>query len=97
SEDDITAHISPKMMRTIFPQLQGLINSGGVPAGFLRNLARGEGGNDDFVKGMVTEAAGIEWFRTQNCGNFTTGTQGGTPVVAGANQTGSSITSSGWT
>ena len=97
SEDDITVHISPKMMRTIFPQLQGLINNGGVPAGFLRNLAKGEGGADDFIKGKVTTAAGMEWYRTQNAPAFTTGTQGGTPVVAGANQTGSSIATSGWT
>lgn len=97
SEDDITVHISPKMMRTIFPQLQGLINTGGVPAGFLRNLTKGEGGGEDFVKGMVTSAAGMEWFRTQNTQNFVTGTQGGTPVVNGAGQTGSNIISSGWT
>lgn len=96
SEDDITTHISPKMMRVIFPQLQGLINSGGVQAGFLRNLSRGEGGNDDFVKGMVTEAAGMEWFRTQNTPVFTTGTQGGAPTVTGAGQTGSSIITGGW-
>lgn len=96
SEDDITAHITPKMMRVVFPQLQGLVNSGGVPAGFLRNLAKGEGGNDDFIKGMVTEAAGMGWFRTQNAPTFTTGTQGGTPQVNGAGQTGSSIASKGW-
>jgi hypothetical protein len=96
SEDEISAHISPKMMRVIFPQLQGLISNGGVPAGFLRNLAKGEGGADDFIKGKVTSAAGMEWFRTQNAPTFTVGTQGGTPVVNGANQTGSSIATSGW-
>ena len=97
SGDDISTHISPKMMRVIFPQLQGLINNGGVPTGFLRNLAKGEGGNDDFIKGMVTEAAGMEWFRTQNAPAFTTGTQGGTPQVNGAGQTGSAISTKGWT
>lgn len=96
SEDEITTHISPKMMRVVFPQLQGLINTGGVPAGFLRNLAKGEGGNDDFTKGMVTEAAGMSWFRTQNAPGFTTGTQGGSPTVNGANQTGSTIATQGW-
>jgi hypothetical protein len=96
TEDDITAHITPKMMRVVFPQLQGLVNSGGVPAGFLRSLAKGEGGNEDFVKGMVTEAAGIGWFRTQNAPTFTTGTQGGTPTVNGAGQTGSSIVTQAW-
>lgn len=98
-EDDITTHVSPKMMRIIFPQLQGLITNGGGTAslGFLRSLAKGEdGGSDDFIKGKVTEAAGMTFFRTQNAPTFTTGTQGGSPVVNGANQTGSSIASSGW-
>jgi hypothetical protein len=87
------------MMRIIFPQLQGLITNGGGTAslGFLRSLAKGEdGGSDDFIKGKVTEAAGMTFFRTQNAPTFTTGTQGGSPVVNGANQTGSSIASSGW-
>lgn len=97
SDDDISVHISPKMMRTIFPQLQGLINTGGVQTGFLRNLAKGEGGGDDFTKGMVTDAAGMEWFRTQNTQNFVVGLQGGAPVVNGANQTGSNIITNGWT
>lgn len=96
SEDDITVHISPKMMRTIFPQLQGLINNGAVPVGFLRNLAKGEGGGDDFIKGKVTTAAGMDWFRTQNAPTFTTGTQGGAGTVTGAGQTGSSILTGGW-
>lgn len=99
SEDDITAHISPRMMRAIFPQLQGLItNAGGTASlGFLRSLAKGEdGGSNDFIAGKVTEAAGMGWFRTQNAPTFTTGTQGGAPVVNGAGQTGSSIATSGW-
>jgi hypothetical protein len=98
SEDEITTHISPKMMRVIFPQLQGLITNGGGTAslGFLRNLAKGEGGNSDFIKGMVTEAAGMGWFRTQNAPTFTVGLQGGTPTVNGAGQTGSSIITQAW-
>lgn len=100
SEDDVTTHITPKMMRVLFPQLQGLIANGGGTAslGFLRALAKGQGGgSDDYIKGKVTEAAGMTFFRTQNAPTFTTGTQGGTPVVSGANQTGSSILTSGWT
>jgi hypothetical protein len=98
SEDEITTHISPKMMRVIFPQLQGLITNGAGTAslGFLRSLAKGEGGNADFIKGMVTEAAGMGWFRTQNAPTFTTGTQGGSPTVNGAGQTGSSLATQGW-
>lgn len=100
SEDEITVHVSPKMMRVIFPQLQGLITNtaGTASLGFLRSLAKGEGGNEDFIKGMVTEAAGMGWFRTQNAPAFTTGTQGGaSPEVKGAGQTGSSILTKGWT
>jgi P22 coat protein - gene protein 5 len=97
SDDDISTHITPKMMRVLFPQLQGLINTGGVPAGFLRNLAKGEGGGDDYVKGKVTDAAGMAFYRTQNAPTFQVGPQGGTPTVNGAGQTGSSIATTGWT
>lgn len=101
SEDDVTVHISPKMMRVIFPQLQGLItNAGGTASlGFLRSLAKGEeGGSDDYVKGKVTEAAGMSWFRTQNAPAFVTGAYSGviTAVVSSAGQTGSSIATSTW-
>lgn len=96
--DDLTLHISPRMMRAIFQQLQGLVSTNsGTQIAYLRNLARGEGGEDDWTRGKVTEAVAFEWFETQNTPSFTTGTQGGTPVVNGAGQTGSSIATSGWT
>ncbi len=98
-EDGISTHISPRMMRSIFPQLQGLITNtaGTASLGFMRSLAKGDGGNSDYLKGLDTEAAGIDWYRTQNAPTFTTGTQGGTPLVNGAGQTGSAIVTSGWT
>jgi P22 coat protein - gene protein 5 len=98
-EEGLSVHISPRMQRAIFPALQGLItNAGGTASlGFLRNLAKGEGGSEDYFKGLVARGLGFDWFMTQNCPTFTTGTQGGTPVVNAAGQTGSSITSSGWT
>lgn len=98
-EEGLSVHISPRMQRAIFPALQGLItNAGGTASlGFLRNLAKGEGGEEDYFKGLVARGLGFDWFMTQNTPTFTTGTQGGTPVVAGAGQTGSSIATSGWT
>ncbi len=96
-EENLSLHISPKMQRSIFPALQGLINSGGVPAGFLRNLKAGKGGEEDYYKGLVAEGLGFEWFMTQNAPTFTTGPQGGSPQISGSNQTGSVILTKGWT
>lgn len=98
-EEGLSLHISPKMQRVIFPNLQGLItNAGGTASlGFLRNLAAGEGGKEDYFRGLVARGLGFDWFMTQNSPVFTTGTQGGTPTVTGAGQTGSSIVTGGWT
>lgn len=98
-DGEISVHISPAMNRTIFPALQGLQTNvaGTASFGFLQSLAKGEGGRADYIKGRVTEALGFPWFMTQNYPTYTVGTQGGTPVVNGANQTGSSIATSGWT
>jgi coat protein Gp5 len=98
-EEGLSVHISPRMQRAIFPALQGLVStgSGTTSFAFLRNLAKGEGGEEDYFKGLVAKGLGFDWFMSQNIPTFTTGTQGGTPVVAGANQTGSNIATSGWT
>jgi hypothetical protein len=98
-EEGLSLHITPRMQRAIFPALQGLVATGsGTSAfAFLRNLAKGEGGADDYFRGLVAKGLGFDWFMTQNCPVFTVGTQGGTPVVNSAGQTGSAITSSGWT
>ncbi len=98
-EENLSLHIAPRMQRAIFPALQGLItNVGGTASlGFLRNLKAGKGGEEDYFKGLVAEGLGFEWFMSQNVPTFKTGTQGGTPVVNGANQSGSSIITNGWT
>lgn len=97
-EEGLSVHISPRMQRAIFPAMQGLVATGSGTANFsfLRNLAKGEGGEADFFKGLVAKGLGFDWFMTQNAPTFTTGTQGGTPTVNGANQTGSSIVTQAW-
>jgi hypothetical protein len=98
-EEGLSVHISPRMQRAIFPALQGLVStgSGATNYAFMRNLVKGEGGESDYFKGLVAKGLGFDWFMSQNIPTFTTGIQGGSPVVAGANQTGSSIATSGWT
>jgi hypothetical protein len=97
-EEGLSVHISPRMQRAIFPALQGLVATGGGTAqfAFLRNLVKGEGGESDYFKGLVAKGLGFDWFMTQNAPTFTTGTQGGTPTVNGAGQTGSSIVTQAW-
>lgn len=97
-EDGLSVHMSPRMHRAILPALQGLVATGSGTAAFafLRNMAKGEGGEADYFKGLVTKGLGFDWFMTQNAPVFTTGTQGGTPTVNGANQTGSSIITQAW-
>lgn len=97
--EGLSVHISPRMQRAIFPTMQGLVATGSGTASFalLRNLVKGEGGEEDFFKGLVAKGLGFDWFMSQNVPVFTTGTQGGAPVVNAAGQTGSNITSSGWT
>lgn len=99
-DDDpgLSVHLTPKMHRVILPALQGLVSTNsGTSFAFLRNLAKGEGGVDDYMKGLVTKGLGFDWFMSQNVGTFTVGAQGGTPVVNGANQTGSNLITNGWT
>lgn len=96
--EGLSVHISPRMQRAIFPSLQGLVATGSGTANFafLRNLKEGVGGESDYFKGLVAKGLGFDWFMTQNAPTFTTGTQGGTPTVNGANQTGSSIATQAW-
>lgn len=97
-DNGLTVHITPKMHRSILPALQGLVAtaSGGATFAFLRGLAKGED-KEDFGRGFITAGLGFEWFMSQNCGSFTTGTQGGSGAVNGAGQTGSSLVTNGWT
>jgi hypothetical protein len=51
-----------------------------------------------YVKGQMGTAAGFDWYMDQNCATHTTGTiAAASATVNGANQTGSSIATTGWT
>lgn len=51
----------------------------------------------DFVrKGSLGRLANAEVYSTQNISRITTGARGGTPLVNGASQTGSSLVTDGW-
>lgn len=55
--------------------------------------------SDSFEKGIYSSnTLGFkEWYWDQNVARFTNATYGGTPLVAGANQTGTSLATDGWT
>lgn len=46
---------------------------------------------------MGTDTAGYQWYNSENIYVHTTGAQGGTPLVNGANQTGNTLVTDGWT
>lgn len=50
-----------------------------------------------YEKGMMGMAVGAKWFMAQNLFTRTVGPLGGTPLVNGASQTGSSLATKGWT
>lgn len=50
-----------------------------------------------YEEGKMGRMAGADWVCDQNVAAHTTGPRGGTPQVTTANQSGSSITTSGWT
>ena len=57
--------------------------------------------NNDMVKGAIQKGymgplAGFDLFESPNIYTHTVGAYGGTPLIAGANQTGSTITTDGW-
>jgi uncharacterized protein affecting Mg2+/Co2+ transport len=50
-----------------------------------------------YMRGRMGRALGYDWVMTQNLPRLTTGNYGGTPVIAGAGQTGSTLALSGFT
>ncbi len=50
-----------------------------------------------YREGMMGRTAGFEWFENELIYNHTNGAQGGTPLVNGAGQTGSTLVTDGWT
>ncbi|QDP68070.1 MAG: putative minor capsid protein 10B [Prokaryotic dsDNA virus sp.] len=50
-----------------------------------------------YEKGQMGMAAGFKWYMDQNIQSHTVGAHGGTPLINGASQTGSSLITDGWT
>lgn len=76
--------ISAQMQATIVDALKGLFQAATQIA-------------EQYRQGEMGQTIGFEWYMDQNVGNFTVGPQGGAPLVAGANQTGTSLITNGWT
>lgn len=76
--------ISPDMQAVIVPALAGLYN----PTDEI---------GKQYKTGTMGQALGFKWSMDQNVGVQQVGPQGGTPVVAGAGQTGNVLATSGWT
>jgi hypothetical protein len=51
---------------------------------------------EQYMEGKMGRASGFDWSMSQNLYTHTVGTYGGTPLVNGANQTGASIITDGW-
>lgn len=53
---------------------------------------------EQYERGIMSkDTLGFDWYRDQNCRTQTVGPLGGSPVINGAGQTGSSIITNGWT
>lgn len=52
---------------------------------------------EQYVEGKMGRAIGFAWYMDQNMPTQVIGPQGGTPLVNGANQTGNSLITDGWT
>ncbi len=53
--------------------------------------------SEQYREGVAADQLGFRWYMDQNMPVFTTGAQGGVPLVDGAGQTGSSLATKGWT
>lgn len=53
--------------------------------------------SDQYLNGTMGRAAGFKWSMDQNVALHTVGALGGTPLVNGGNQSGSSLVTDGWT
>jgi hypothetical protein len=76
--------VNPLMQATIVDALKGLFQSSTEIKA-------------QYEKGMMGTAAGFDWYMDQNVGVATIGPQGGTPLVNGASQSGSSLIVDGFT
>jgi len=76
--------VNPLMQATIVDALKGLFQSSTEIKA-------------QYEKGMMGTAAGFDWYMDQNTGVATIGPQGGTPLVNGASQSGTSLIVDGFT
>lgn len=76
--------ITPRMQVAIVDALKGLFQSA-------ESIAK------QYRSGRMGTAVGFDWFMDQNIVTHTVGILGGTPLVNGANQTGSSLITDAWT
>jgi hypothetical protein len=76
--------INPIMNATIVDALKGLFNQA-------REVGR------QYIRGRMGTTAGMEWYQAQNVVVHTVGPLGGTPLVNGAGQSGTSLITDGWT
>jgi hypothetical protein len=53
--------------------------------------------SEQYKSGQMGNAYGFDWYMDQQAPTHTNGTYGGSPAVNGANQTGSSLITNGWT
>lgn len=83
-DDNRHVVITPKMQAYIVDALKGLFQQATAIA-------------QQYVKGTMGTAAGFQWAMDQNCPTHKVGPLGGTPLVNGAAQTGSSLITDGWT
>lgn len=75
--------LSPQMQATIVDALKGLFQASEAIA-------------SQYRKGEMGETIGFTWYMDQNVNTFTVGTQGGSPTVNGAGQTGASLVTQAW-
>lgn len=75
--------LTPFMQATVVKSLQGLFQAADEIA-------------QQYMKGAMGKAVGLNWLMDQNLATHTVGTYSGTPLVNGANQTGSTLITDGW-
>ena len=51
---------------------------------------------EQYTSGVIARAGGFDWMETQLVPNYKNGTYGGTPLTNGANQSGSTLNTDGW-
>lgn len=77
-------YVNPVAQATILDQLKGLFQDASAIS-------------HQYREGMMGRTAGADWYLAQNIWSRTTGALGGTPLVNGAGQTGSTLNTKGWT